>query len=273
MAAETPCVIALKGGKAAPLAEGRIVVFAGPSVPSTLRPAGSSWLWRPPAMAGDALALAESRPRAVVLIDGFFDIWPAIRHKELLILMARGVPVIGGASMGALRAAELATFGMIGVGRIFDAYARGRLVGDDEVAVMHGPVEMDWAPLTEPLVNVRATVLSAVRRRVVDASTARRIFAVAKDVFYKERTWPGLLDALGDQGAADSRLAAFRLWLPEGRVNLKQIDALACLEAALGLDPPRGIERSSPPETVFTNALAGQVSSGVRPDPTLDGWR
>ena len=231
------------------------------------------WLWRPPAMAGDALALTEARPRAVVLIDGFFDIWPAIRHKELLILLASGTPVIGGASMGALRAAELRTFGMIGVGRIFDAYARGRLVADDEVAVMHGPAEMDWAPLTEPLVNVRATVLSAVRRRVVDVSTGRRIFAAARGVFYKERTWPVLLDALAHSDAAASQMAAFRRWLPEGRVNLKQIDALACLEAALDLDHRRGARRALPPETVFTNALARQVWSGMRPDPIADAWR
>ena len=81
-----------------------------------------------------------------MLIDGLFDASPAVRHKELLQLMARGVPVIGAASMGALRAAELAPFGMIGVGRIFTAYAAGALVGDDEVALLHGPEELGWTP-------------------------------------------------------------------------------------------------------------------------------
>ncbi|MGV9708646.1 TfuA-like protein [Streptomyces sp. NPDC003483] len=36
-----------------------------------------------------------------------------------------GVKAIGAASIGALRAAELAPFGMFGVGRIYTAYARG----------------------------------------------------------------------------------------------------------------------------------------------------
>ena len=48
--------------------------------------------------------------------------------------MAAGTQVFGAASMGALRAAELAPFGMIGVGAIFAAYRDGRLTGDDEVA-------------------------------------------------------------------------------------------------------------------------------------------
>jgi len=39
--------------------------------------------------------------------------------------MSRGVHVFGASSMGALRAAELAAFGMVGFGRIYDLFRTG----------------------------------------------------------------------------------------------------------------------------------------------------
>jgi hypothetical protein len=246
---------------------GRVAIFAGPSLPVDTRPDDPRLVWLGPAAAGDAYALARSRPRAVALIDGLFDAWPAIRHRELLDLMAAGVPVIGGASMGALRAAELQPYGMIGVGRIFAAYMDGRLTGDDEVALLHGPEALGWAALTEALVNVRATLQRAVRERVIAAESARAALRVGQALFYKERTWTSLCDSLARSPTHAATALALREWLPAGRVNLKQTDALACVSAALGLcervvDSPRP-SLSLPPRGPFAQALADQVSRGV----------
>ncbi|HEY5072613.1 MAG TPA: TfuA domain-containing protein [Caulobacteraceae bacterium] len=246
--------------------DGRIVVFAGPSLPSHVRPTDRIFAWMPPAVAGDACALEGARPRAAVLIDGLFDSLPAIRHKELLTLMARGIPLIGGASMGALRAAELHPFGMIGVGRIFTAFAEGRLIGDDEVAVLHAPAEQGWAPLTEALVNVRATLLRAVRAGLVEAAVGRRILAVASGIFYQDRTWAYLSETLEQAAVVSSDLAAR---LASARVDLKQIDALACLERSLRLDRTHAQARAFPPPTVFAGYIAEQVSKGVKSRPRL----
>ena len=68
---------------------------------------------------------SATRPRAVGIIDGYFQQVPSVWHKEILWAMAQGVHVFGSASMGALRAAELAPFGMRGVGLIFEAYRDG----------------------------------------------------------------------------------------------------------------------------------------------------
>jgi hypothetical protein len=212
--------------------------------------------WRPPAVAGDAYRPAATPPHAVVLIDGFFDERPAIRHKELLELIALGVFVVGGASMGALRAAELCAFGMIGVGRIFEAYSRGRLTGDDEVALLHGPEEWAWGALTEPLVNVRATLLHAVRRSVIDIEAARLVLETSVQIFYKRRTWPEILDrveARGRPGATRAR--ALRDWVQTGRIDLKRLDALACLDRARLLVDATAPPRPFPPMTPFSRAL------------------
>ena len=253
-------------GGGARCADGGIIVFAGPSLPPRLRPADPRLDWRPPAVAGDALMAKPSRPSAVVLIDGLFDEWPAIRHKELLSLISDGVPVFGGASMGALRAAELHTLGMIGVGHIFDAYRRGLIDADDEVAVLHGPASFDWSPLTEPLVNVRATLLHAVRRRVIAGPEARRLLGAARSIFYKYRTWTEVLNAGEATGAIrPERIGRFQAWLPGGYIDLKRRDAVACVEAALRHGSAIGRSRARPPDTFFSALLAEQVAGGVKP--------
>lgn len=202
--------------------------------------------------------------RAVVLIDGVFDRIPAVRHKELMLLMSRGVPVIGAGSMGALRAAELGACGMIGVGRIFHAYASGRLLRDDEVALLHAPAQLDWAPLTEPLVNVRATLLRAIRARIMPGAAARDLLTLASALFYKERTWPTLLDAARVGGVAPAELERLAGWLPAHRVDLKRADAQAALQYALTTEiPARRVP--PPPATSFSAALAEQLA--WRPAP------
>ena len=54
-------------------------------------------------------------PGAIGVIDGYFDGVPSVWHKEILWALSQGIRVFGGASMGALRAAELDGFGMTGV--------------------------------------------------------------------------------------------------------------------------------------------------------------
>ena len=245
----------MRGGDA------RLVVFAGPSIRPEHRLDAARFDWRGPAIAGDALTLLAAPPDAVVLIDGLFDEAPAIRHKEILELIAAGVAVIGGASMGALRAAELHPFGMIGVGAIFRAYVAGRLEGDDEVAVAHAPAEWDYAPFGEPLVNIRATLLAALRARIVEKAAARALLRVAAAQFYKDRTWDGVLAAArapSDHPIPVRTLREFEAWLPSGRFDLKRRDAHACLDAAVHAPPPRPL--ASPPRTPFTEALAISLS-------------
>ena len=241
-----------------------VVVFAGPSLPACVRsPPGGEQTdhgairWQGPAVVGDALALLDRPlPRAVVLIDGLFDQVPAIRHKELLMLMARGVRVFGAASMGALRAAELAPHGMIGVGAIFNAFQQGRLRGDDEVALLHGPMELDWLPLSLPLVNARATLLTAARRRIVPPAVARSLLRAALDIFYQDRNWETVLARARAANPQDEdALMSFSAWLATGEVDLKRLDALACVRAALADRCPATF-MPQPPMTVFTEALA-----------------
>ncbi len=237
----------------------RTVVFAGPSLPPTARPDLLGLEWRPPAAAGDILALADDPPDRLCLIDGFFDWCPAPWHKEILFLMARGTTMFGAASMGALRAAELDRLGMIGVGAIYHAYRDGILTGDDEVALVHAPERLGWAPLTVPMVEFRATLIAACRNGLLDMAAARRIRSAVHDLHFSCRDWPLIRKRCLSAGLAEcgtlDRLEALH-------VPLKRIDALACLEAARsGLAAPA---IAAPPRTCFIEALQAELAASPR---------
>jgi hypothetical protein len=91
------------------------VVFAGPTIPADEIRAIVDAVCLPPVAHGDVYRVSLERPRAIGIIDGYFERQPAVWHKEILWALNEGIHVFGSASMGALRAAELAPFGMVGV--------------------------------------------------------------------------------------------------------------------------------------------------------------
>ena len=207
-----------------------VVIFAGPSLPPRARPAIAAD-WRPPVRQGELYRAALDRPEVIGVIDGYFEVTPTVWHKEILWAMAQGIHVFGAASIGALRAAELDAFGMRGVGRVYEDFRAGVLGDDDEVAVLHGPAELGYPPLTEAMVNIRATLAAALGDAVVAPSLADRLTSAAKALFYKERTWRAVLDAAAASGGDTQALTRFETWLPTGRIDQKRRDALALIEA------------------------------------------
>jgi hypothetical protein len=237
-----------------------VIAFAGPSLPTPDRAAFPGVDWRPPCEAGDLLRLDAKAGDVLCIIDGWFDHRPSVRHKEILELLSRDIRILGASSIGALRAAEMERFGMEGIGAIFRAYATGRLTGDDEVALAHGPVAWDWRPLSVPLVDVRATLCRALRMCALDRAAVEALLRSAKGFHYLDRTWPDVIAAASLPGSAAH--LADRI----GRlaVGQKRIDALACVEAALrpGAAPAYPV---SPVRTIFLEALA--EACGVRLGP------
>jgi hypothetical protein len=206
------------------------IIFAGPSLPPRLRPDDARFDWRPPVRQGELYRAALAHPTVIGVIDGYFEVVPTVWHKEILWAMAQGIHVFGAASIGALRAAELDTFGMRGVGAIYEAYRDGVLEDDEEVAVLHGPEELGYPPLTEAMVNIRATLAEAVRCDVIRPELTERFIAVAKVLFYKERSYEKMLRSAAEAGLSTAPLRDLAAWLLEGRVDLKRRDAEAMLD-------------------------------------------
>jgi hypothetical protein len=208
------------------------VVFAGPTISAAEARDVLDVQVLPPVSQGDVYRAAQHRPEAIGIIDGYFDEVPAVWHKEILWALHRGIRVYGSSSMGALRAAELADFGMIGVGRIFDAFLRGELEDDDEVAMVHRSADEGYKPLSEPMVNIRATLAEACECGIVKADLRDLLIAVAKGLHYAERCYPAVLRlARARIPGRVVELAALEHWLPSGRIDRKRRDAIALFEA------------------------------------------
>jgi hypothetical protein len=206
-----------------------IYVFTGPSLSAEEGRRELDAVFLPPAAQGDLYRAALERPEAIGLIDGYFDSVPAVWHKEILWAMAEGIHVFGGASMGALRAAELAPFGMEGVGTLFEAFHRGELEDDDEVAVLHASQEEGFRCLSEAMVNIRATLKHAEHEGVIGTRVRKALERLAKGLYYPERGYPALLALAEREGLPSDVLRRLRGWLPRGRVDQKRADALALL--------------------------------------------
>lgn len=200
-----------------------VVCFLGPTLPlseaSALCPGAE---FRPPAKAGDLLtATLEDEPAVIALIDGEFYQSMSVWHKEILFALERDVSVLGSSSMGALRAAELAPWGMEGVGDVYRMYRSGELLDDDEVALAYLADDQKYIPLSVPLVNVRATIEAAIAADVVDPETAGQILAVAKGLHFSERTYERLLAEVDDAEGAE----ALARYVEHHAVDLKAQDA------------------------------------------------
>ncbi|KFA94088.1 TfuA-like protein [Archangium violaceum] len=206
-----------------------IYIFTGPSLSPEEGRAEFDAVFLPPAAQGDVYRASLDQPRAIGIIDGYFERIPSVWHKEILWAISQGIHVFGSASMGALRAAELAAFGMEGVGTIYEAFASGALQDDDEVAVLHGAAEDGYRTVSEAMVNIRATLEAAVKAGVLGPETHTRLERLAKELFYPERSWPVVLARGAEQKLPAGELEALRSWLPRGRVNQKRVDALAML--------------------------------------------
>lgn len=165
------------------------VVFAGPSVPPEDRVGYSDLNFLPPAEAGDVLKLLADPPRSICIIDGYFGDRMAVLHKEILHALSLGVRVYGAASIGALRAAELETYGMIGIGKVFRSYRDGACIRDDAVAVTHGPAETGYAQVTLAHVDIVATVESLSRRRRITRTEGNAVLQVSEGLHFSRRTW------------------------------------------------------------------------------------
>jgi hypothetical protein len=213
------------GGSAADMP--RVIVFLGPSLDRHKAERILPAVYRPPAARGDILRAADEEARVICLIDGVFHQESAVAHREILQAIYHGITVIGSSSMGALRAAELDQLGMVGIGEVYRQYRDGILESDDEVALVFDP--SSGIALSEPLVNIRATLEAAEKEGVLDASSHAGLLAVAKALYYPQRTYPLILDIAGD-AIPPGMGAAFLDFTRYHAVDVKRQDAICALE-------------------------------------------
>jgi hypothetical protein len=217
------------------------VIFGGPTLHGADLPTAMPFQLRPPARQGDVYRAVQEGANVVGLIDGVYEQVPAVWHKEILFALSLGVRVYGAASMGALRAAECAVFGMIGLGKIYQDILNGAVEDDAEVAQSHAPAELGFLPLSEPLANVRATLALCLEKRLITKGEHQILLELANAIFFKDRTYKSILSAVRDIGPA--RSVELLALLKANSFNQKLVDALQLIAAVveapdLRSDPP-----------------------------------
>ncbi len=207
-----------------------IIIFRGPSISATeAKKHLNDALYLPPAIQGDMYrAYQQYKPKAMGLIDGNFERVPSPWHKEILFLMSQGIKIFGGSSMGALRAAELDDFGMIGVGKIYEDYTRNVVEDDDEVGILHAPKELDYKPISDAMVDIRQTLIKAKDENIVSEKLKDELEAFYKNCFYKERFYDAGIAYFQTINA--NEISDFKNWLPFNKVEQKKADAILLLE-------------------------------------------
>jgi hypothetical protein len=204
-----------------------VYIFVGPSIQIDELSRHVDATFLSPVSQGDVLGVLRYEPDLIGIIDGYFERIPSVWHKEILQALSQGVRVVGASSMGALRAAELHPFGMEGVGQVFEWYRDGVITSDDEVAIRHASMEFDFRPLSEAMVNIRATLELAVKKGVLSDSDFVRWIALARSIPYWDRSYPVLFEkALSNQVPADD-VDNLRRFVVHSRVDQKREDAIA----------------------------------------------
>ncbi len=207
-----------------------VVVFIGPSL--DLATAGSilpDAVFLPPVKRGDASRAAENAD-VMVIIDGVFFQDEAVGHRELLGVMKSGVKVYGSSSMGALRASELDTLGMVGIGKIYHQYKSGEIIADDEVGLVYD-TETGIA-LSEPMVNIRAGFSKALLDGIITKEEETSLLKACKAIYYPDRTCRRVIKDAEIHGETKTTLSS---WIKDNAVDQKRLDALECLNAVRAL--------------------------------------
>lgn len=203
----------------------RIIVFTGPS----LLPKDAKKIleadYRPPVARGDVINALRDDPEIIVIIDGVFHKEPAVSHKEILEALKKGVILVGGASMGALRASELDDFGMVGIGKVYHDYREGVIESDDDVAVVINPETLEQ--LSEALISMNYTFKAAMNEGVIDEADFKTLVDTAKSIYYPKRTYNRVFK---DSGLEMEKIKHFQIFLDENRVDVKREDAIAVLK-------------------------------------------
>ncbi|MGZ7046833.1 MAG: TfuA-related McrA-glycine thioamidation protein [Methanobacterium sp.] len=205
--------------------EKKIIIFLGPSLSHYDALEILDADYRLPIKRGDVTAVLNENPDIIGIIDGVFHHQPAVSHREILDALKKGITVVGGASMGALRASELDDFGMIGVGYVYNQYKEGFIESDDDVAVVINPVTMEQ--LSDSLVSMEYNFKRALDKGLISKEDFEILIKTAKAIYYPKRTYTLLLSTVSLHPA---KIAVIENFLMEERIDIKRRDAIEVLK-------------------------------------------
>ena len=208
----------------------KIIIYAGLSLPFSeakeilYSTDDIEVIYKRPIQRGDLNLALKENPDIIGIIDGVFHQNSAVGHKEILKVMKNGVKVFGASSMGALRASELDSLGMVGVGYCYNQYASGAIDSDDDVAVMLDSDSLE--ALSTPLISMNYVFENAVCEKIITESEKEELSSIAKSTFYPKRNYS---QTLAKSSLNDEKKSALIDFIRESD-DIKRQDAIELLK-------------------------------------------
>ncbi len=207
----------------------RAVIFTGNSISHEEAKKVLRANYQPPVRRFQLEKFVRKGYKVIGIIDGIFFDRAAVGHREIMSALDAGVKVVGGASMGALRASELDTHGMIGVGKVYEWYRDGIIESDDEVAVSTNPDTFE--PISVPLVNIRETLKAAFGSGLVSGKEHDDLLELAINTYYQDRSYFGLVKEGAKKGLIpEEKRKPILDFCTGNEVDVKKDDAILVLE-------------------------------------------
>ncbi len=204
----------------------KVIIFVGPTI--SPEEAGSilEAIYLPPAKQADVIGVVcQKKPDVIGIIDGVIETDLSVWHKEILFALNNGVAVYGAAAMGALRAVELADFGMIGVGDVYQTFKTNKLEDDDEVMVAYRVENEGYLRLSESMVNLRATFNKAANAGIITDDVCNKLISYAKSLYYPDRSFPAIIDKAVHEGVSKNIINKVKAFVSENHVDIQKQDA------------------------------------------------
>lgn len=202
----------------------KIIIFTGPSLSIQEASQILEADYRGPIKRGDILEAIKDSPDIIGIIDGVFHQQPAVSHREILEALNQGIIVVGGSSMGALRASELDDLGMVGIGYVYQQYKTGAIESDDDVAIILNPQTHEQ--LSDALVSIEYNLKKARDAGILSDKELENILAVSKSIFYPKRTYEKIFK---DSGLDDILISKLKNFIQDEGCDVKKNDAISVL--------------------------------------------
>ena len=205
----------------------KIVVYTGLSISFDEAESILKADYKSPIKRGDLTTLLENEDHIDIIgiIDGLFHQSPAVAHKEILKALNNDITVVGGASMGALRACELYPYGMIGVGQIFEDYKNGIIDSDDDVAVSLD--SQTYQQLSDSWINMKYNFNNACDDNIINRKDVDILLETSKNTYYPKRSFEYVINKSDINSDKKEKLKEY---IKEKNFDIKYEDAKAVLE-------------------------------------------
>ena len=123
--------------------------------------------------------------------------------------------------MGALRAAELDDFGMVGIGYVYNQYKNGFIESDDDVAIIINPLNLEQ--LSDSLVSMEYNFKRMLDKGIISEEEFNRLFKTAKSIFYPKRTYDLVFNSVDID---KNKIKELEKFLDEEGIDIKRQDAI-----------------------------------------------